>query len=158
MWPLAEKHTNCALAERVWRDKYPKPLSSCLLTCLLLARVHQSQRASHLKKSIWSRLLDAEVERGWRVGLEAQMEHDFFLDHILSDLFTLLYIAGFCLFSLLYSALLWKYILTYPFYCGWTLGSILSLATIIGVYSLRHMGMFPTEYLSRNRTDRKCDL
>lgn len=59
-------------------------------------------------------------------GLEAHMDHVqsriSFLDHILRDLFTLLYIAGFCLFSLLYSALLWEYILIYPFYCGWTFG------------------------------------
>lgn len=45
-----------------------------------------------------------------------------FLDHILRDLFTLLYIAGFCLLSLLCSALLWKYILIYPFCGGWTFG------------------------------------
>lgn len=59
-------------------------------------------------------------------GLEAHMEHVqgriSLLDHILRDLFTLLYIAGFCLCSLLYSALLWEYILIYPFYCRWTFG------------------------------------
>lgn len=123
MWPLTEKRSPCQLCpgRESLKGQYILSLSPPALSpaCYWWDPTKSQRASSHLKKSKWIRQRWIEKMRSGPGGAngECPKQAFFFLDPTLRDLFTWLYTAGFCLFSLLYSALLWDYLLTHPLYC-----------------------------------------